>query len=278
MLVIFNGQLISESEKIFSSLSRTYRYGDGFFETIRVSGRRALWIDLHTERLIRTSKILKYDWPEKLTDRYLDEAIHNLCWKTGNINARCRITVFREGQGYYSPENPKTNFLIELEPLENQKYSLNEKGLKLGEYGLIQKPSNILSLFKTTSAMPYVLAGMFAAENGVDACILFNDQGRVAEAHNSNIFVVQENDILTPSLSEYCLDGIMRKLIISLAREAGLNVVETALNPDELLYSDEIFLTNAVSGIRWVESFREKNYGYNTAFRLVDLLNSSAGF
>lgn len=261
MLISFNGVLTDADDKIFSSHSRIYKYGDGFFESIRIIGRMPQLFSLHYNRIQRAATLFKISLNEKWTQLYFEEQLNLLCLKNGFVNARCRITFYRDSQGYYAPASNKGSFIIELTE-DTGAYKLNDKGLSMGSYGQILKPSNFISFFKPLSAIHYVMAGIAAQEQKCDTVVLYNEYQRICEVFNANIFLIVDEDILTPSLGEYCLDGVMRQHVINQCKILGKQIHETAITEEELLMADEVFVTNAGKGIQWVESFGDKHYGF----------------
>ncbi|MES2617162.1 MAG: aminotransferase class IV [Bacteroidota bacterium] len=267
MLISFNGVLTDADDKIFASHSRIYKYGDGFFESIKIIGKLPQLFSLHYNRIQRASKLLKINLNEKWTQLYFEEQLNLLCLKNGFVNARCRITFYRDSTGFYAPASNKGNFIIDIME-DTGSYKLNDKGLAMGSYGQILKPSNFISFFKPLSAIQYVMAGIAANEQHCDTVVLFNEYQRVCEVYNANIFLMVDDDILTPSLSEYCLDGVMRQHIITQCKMLNKNIHETAITEEELRMADEVFVSNASKGMQWVESYGDKHYDFAKIQRL----------
>jgi branched-chain amino acid aminotransferase len=117
------------------------------------------------------------------------------------------------------------------------------------------------------------MAGLHAAENNWDDCVIINDSGRIAETVSSNIFTVNGEFINTPPLSEYCVDGVMRKVVMQLAGAYGYSVQENPITAISLGAADEIFVSNAVKGIQWVGEYGGKSYKNATSKKLSDMLN-----
>ena len=113
-------------------------------------------------------------------------------------------------------------------------------------------PCTPISNFKTCNSSPYILAGLNKQERNLDDVILLNDKGRISEASSSNIFFIKKNKIITPSLSEACIAGTMRKTILEIALEKKYIIQETQIKLTHLQNFEEIWLTNAISGIKWV--------------------------
>lgn len=267
MLISFNGVLTDADDKIFSSRSRIYKYGDGFFESIKVIQRTPQLFDLHYQRIQRASTLFHLPLQEKWTLKFFEDQIELMCLKNGWLNARCRIIFYRDSDGFYAPERNKCSFLIEMSESTGH-YPINDKGLKLGSYGMILKPSNFLSFFKPLSAIQYVLAGIHAIENNFDTVLLFNEAGYVSEVYNANIFIVLDDEILTPGLNQYCLDGVMRQYIINKLRDLGYVVRETEISEDDIYSADEVFISNATRGIAWIENYGEKHFGFSKTYKI----------
>src|SRR5690606_33613568 len=111
--ISFNGVLTNADEKIFSSESRIYKYGDGFFESIKIINRKPALFDLHFERIQRAANFFHLPLHERWTKEYLISNIELLAMKNGWANARCRIVFYRESEGFYAPQKNRAQFLIE---------------------------------------------------------------------------------------------------------------------------------------------------------------------
>jgi branched-chain amino acid aminotransferase len=142
-------------------------------------------------------------------------------------------------------------------------------------YQDIRKPINKLSTLKTANSELYVLASLHAKAMNVDDAILINQNGNVIEATGSNLFAVKNGVLYTSPVSEGCVSGVMRSVIMEVAQANRIAVYEVPLPMSILLNSDEIFLTNAVKGITWVAAYRQKRYFSQTARKLNELLNKS---
>lgn len=267
MLISFNGVLTDADDKIFSSKSRIFKYGDGFFESIKVIHRRPQLFDLHFQRISRASTLFHLPLHEKWTQKFFEDQIELMCLKNGWVNARCRIIFYRDSEGFYAPERNKCSFMIEMSEAPGN-YPINDKGLRLGSYGLILKPSNFLSFFKPLSAIQYVLAGIHATENQFDTVLLYNEFGYISEVFNANIFLISDDEILTPGLNQYCLDGVMRQYIIGKLKDLGYKVRETEIAEEDLLSAEEVFVCNATRGISWIENYGERHYGFTKTYKL----------
>lgn len=189
-------------------------------------------------------------------------------------SARVRLTVFRNAGGLYTPSDNTVSMTLESTALDTNLYTLNPKGYIIDIYPDMRKQGSFLSPIKSCNALLYVMAGIYRRENNLDDCILINDSDRMVEATSSNIFVVNDNTIYTPAVSEGCIPGIMRDIIIRIAPKLGFTVHNQVGIPIQKLYDcDEIFLTNAIAGIRWVGGFRQQRYFNRVSRMLMDAVN-----
>ncbi len=126
--------------------------------------------------------------------------------------------------------------------------------------------------------MIYVTGSIYAKENDLDNCILLNDSKNVVEALQGNLFMRMGNTLITPPISEGCLNGIMRKQILSLAKkETNLEVVEQVISPFDLQKADELFVTNVIRGIQPITKYRKKEFEQDTAKVLNTILKQHLG-
>ncbi len=273
--IFFNGEFLKSDQPVFNNDNRAFNYGDALFETIHANGTTPQFLELHIQRLKHGMKILKMDIPDNFRTEYFDRIIINILNKNRQLQgARIRITVFRNSGGLYTPLTNEISFIVESSSLENDRYVLNKNGYAVDIYQLVRKPANLLSNLKTTNSLIFVLAGIHKKEKSLDDCLILNEKERVIESISSNIFIVKNSRILTPGLNEGCLAGIMRHTIIELSKNLGYSVNDKcSLTIQDILTADEVFLTNAIAGIRWVVAFRQKRYYNDTSKFLIQKLN-----
>jgi len=277
--ISYNGTIILSDEFKPEFNNRAFQYGDGLFETMHTLGTEVQFFYEHIERLIRSMKVLKMEVPVRFSidTLGLQKEITRLLTKNRIYNGgRVRLTVFRQSGGFYSPENNEVNYLIQTEHLKTKQYELNTQGYNIDIFEDIQKPINVLSGLKVTSSVFYVMAGIFKSENKLDECLIINERGNIVEGVSANVFIVKENNIFTPSLKSGCLDGIMRKKVIDIAKSEGLTVYdEIPIQLADIMAADELFFTNAITGIKWVLGFKQRRYFNKIAKQLSDKLNET---
>ena len=275
-LVNINGQLLNSGDTAISYDNRSFRYGDGFFETIRCIKGLPLWMEDHFHRIQRSAELLKLNLPDHASVEFFSDQIHKLLSLNGlGKAARVRLSIWREAKGFYRPDGSDAGYMIETSALENEFFILNKKGLLVGVYNQLQKPTEFLSRIKSSNALVYIMASLFSVENGWDDALILNTEGNIAEATSSNVFVVKKNIIYTPGISQGCVEGVMRLNILRLAASAGYNVHENSITLKDLLDADEVFLTNTIAGVQWVKAFSDKRYYSKVASHLIELLNSA---
>lgn len=275
-MINYNGDLYPADKPLFTSKNRAFLYGDCIFETIRIYNGNPLFFNKHRERLLKGMKKLGMDPPEWFKKFFLFFEIK----KTIEANSitkggRVRLTVFREEGGFYTPENNGINFLIEAMEIDHNKYMLNNVGLKIGTYTELKKPCTDFGRFKTGNSLLYVLAGIFKKEQQWDDVLILNYNSNYCEAISSNIFCYHNKKLYTPAKSENAVNGIMQRLIIEIAEKEGIEVEETIIPEDLILSSRELFLTNTIKGIQWVNKFEDKLFNKEVSGMLVEKLNES---
>ncbi len=278
-MINFNGAIVSEDANVLVQ-NRGFLYGDAVFETVKIVNEKILFLEDHYFRLMSSMRVIRMEIPMNFTLEYLEEQILSLV-KNNKIasSARARITVYRNDGGYYLPQNNTVSFLIKASSLENREYSLNEQEYEVDLYKDFYVTKQLLSSIKTTNRLINVTGSIYAHENGLDNCILLNDSKNVVEALQGNIFMLTGNKLITPPVSEGCLNGVMRKQILGLAKKIeGIEVAEEIISPFDLQKADELFVTNVIKGMQPITKYRKKEFSIEISKTLVEALNKSLGF
>ncbi|HMH20691.1 MAG TPA: aminotransferase class IV [Puia sp.] len=264
--VNFNGAIIRSDKAILGADNRSFRYGDGLFETIRVAGDRLVLGDFHFERLLAGAALLQFKLPSFFTVEKLTSQILDLCKKNGHKRlSRVRLVIFRGDGGLYDPQNHFPNYIIQSWPLPGENERLNENGLVIGLFPDGRKSCDRLANLKSNNYLLYVLAALYAGQRQLNDCLVLNSQGRIADSTISNLFWCRDGEIYTPPLSDGCVAGVMRRWLLETLPKAGLPVQEKETSPEDLEGAEEVFLTNAIHPIRWVKAFRGASFGTRLA-------------
>jgi len=275
-MINFNGDIVSHDASLLAQ-NRAFLYGDAVFETVKIAGSKILFLEDHYFRLMSSMRVVRMEIPMNFTMEYFEEQILFLAKiKNLEISARARITVYRNDGGYYLPQNNTVSFLISAESLGNTLYSINQKEYEVDLFKDFYVARQLLSSIKTTNKIINITGSIFANENGLDNCLLLNDSKNVIEALQGNIFMLKGNTLITPPVSEGCLNGVMRKQILALAKKIeNLEVVEEVISPFDLQKADELFITNVIKGIQPITKYRKKEFTVNLSKKLVQKLNES---
>ena len=273
-MINFNGSIVSDDANLLTH-NRSFLYGDAVFETVKIVNSKILFLEDHYFRLMSSMRIVRMEIPMNFTMEYLEEQILTLA-KAKNIqnSSRARITVYRNDGGYYLPQNNTVSYLITVESLENALYSIVQNEYVVDLYTDFYVAKQLLSSIKTTNKLLNITASIYASENDLDNCLLLNDSKNVIEALQGNLFMLKGNTLVTPPVSEGCLNGVMRKQILSLARTIeNLEVIEEAISPFDLQKADELFITNVIKGIQPITKYRKKEFTIDFSKLLVQKLN-----
>ena len=275
----FNGEII-EKEKFSLELSnRAFRFGDSIFETIRVFDGKIIFLNQHFSRLKSTLNIVKMSIPEYFTKEYLKSEILKLIEShQSGLNARIRFTVYRKASSsiYFVNTNDGFDFVIEYSPLSNRNFGNDISSYEIDIFDEIKKTSGILSQIKTNNVLLHSIAGSVATEKSIDNIVLLNENGCLTEAVNANIFIVKENMVVTPKLTDGCVDGIMRNNVIDIVnKKTNYQSEVRSIDANELLSCDEVFLTNSIIGIQSVYKYKNTNYSNKITGEIKSLINSN---
>lgn len=264
----YNGTVVPQDMAILDVDSRAFRYGDGIFETMLWKDGDIRFLDLHLERLQESLSMLHFDDADQFNAFFIRSKVEELLRKNSMVGqqARVRLIVFRQGGGLYSPESNKAAYILQV---DRKPETLRDKktGLIIDIYTEYKKAYSELSKIKSNNALIYVMAGLFKKKNAFDEVLILNQSGNLCEALASNIFIYYDKVLYTPALSEGCIAGVMRLVVMDMAQEQGIEVVEAEIKPDIVKVADEIFCTNAVEGIQWVMGYKHKRY-FNKVSRI----------
>jgi branched-chain amino acid aminotransferase len=256
----YNNEYFLSSEPVIHVGNRGFRFGDGLFETMRMYEGRILNADFHFERLFHGMKMLQFDIPEYFSKGYFVNAVNEVLLKNSIFqNARIRMMVFRGDGNVYDTENNDANIIIETFEL-NDTIELNENGLVADIFTGAKKSCDLFANLKSNNALASVMARLFAKQNNLDDTIILNCYNRVCESSIANVFIIKDEKIFTPPLSEGCIAGTLRRWMLGNFSSKKYVVSEKNLSVDDLFQADELFLTNSIQPIRWVKNIGEKIY------------------
>ncbi|MFN8243976.1 MAG: aminotransferase class IV [Ferruginibacter sp.] len=259
--IVYNGKILDAATPLVTAASRALRYGDGIFETIKMTGGRLRFARQHFDRLWLGMHLLGIECPAHLTPARLEAFILQLAEKNGlEGRSRIRINIFRGEGGLFDPITNQGQYIIEAMPLPATAGEMNQNGLVLGIYHGLTKPTGPISNLKHNNCLPYILGAREAGRQHWNDAIILNPEGRVCETTIANIFCIKNNCIFTPALGEGCVAGITRQLLLDHLPGLGWETTEQPVTPEMLLDADEVLLTNSIHEIRWVKEIENRNY------------------
>ena len=255
---------------------RGFNYGDAVFETFRCHQGRIHLRDLHLERLQRGLAVLGIDCPGRRIEQQLDQGLAWLA-EEGPEQAAGRLEISRgAGERGYRPASGEPTLVLAFSEIPPWRVTAPPLEVVICVATLARQPQ--LASIKHANRLEQVLAARELVERGASEGLQLNDRGELVCAVSSNVFLVSDERLLTPPISECGVAGTVRRLIVEkLAQEAGLPVLEQVLRPADLEAASELLLTNAIHGIRsvsrceglsftstrWGDTLRESFYSWS---------------
>ncbi len=243
-MVYLNGSLVPLADARIAVMDYGFLYGYGLFETMRAYGGKVFRLDRHLERLAGSAETLGIAVDKSVLKDAVTETIH----ANGLSNARIRLTL-SIGEGGMVPDPAscgKPTVLVvttDYHPLPEEVY---EKGYRAMVSSVRRNSRSTISGMKSLNYLESMLARQEARAAGVDEAICLNEDGFLAEASTSNVFLVGDGALKTPGLTSGILPGVTREAVLELAGRLGITAVEDDITLDELLQADEAFITNSV--------------------------------
>jgi branched-chain amino acid aminotransferase len=243
------GRPLDPSEATVSVFDRGFLYGDSVYETLRTAGGHPVEMTRHLVRLRGSAAGIGLEIP--FADDELRAAVAATHAATGNPDSYVRIIVTRgTGPLQLDPRVVTTPLLVVLvQELKLPPPSLYEAGLAVRIVDVHKISARSLDpTLKTGNYLNSIQALRQAAAGAAEDAILCSPSGAVAEGASSNVFMVKDGALATPSLATGLLEGITRALVFRIADELGVPCREATIQPDELRAADEVFLTSSIRG------------------------------
>ena len=268
-----NGKLYPSCENTISVNDRSFRYGDGFFETMKLVDATIQLKELHFERVKKSFEVLKFQFPKHFSFDKLEQQIIELIHKNKHQKlARIRINFSRKEGELFGSELLQPNILLQSFSLNDAFSEINKNGLIIDVFEDAKKSCDKFSNIKSNNFLPYVMAAIWAKENKLNDALLLNTNNSIADSCIANLFIIKDGKIYTPPLSDGCISGVMRKNMIEKLRTTPYEIIEKSLFVKEIEEADEVFLTNAIKGISWVKQFKEKQYTCSTVNKIYSII------
>lgn len=265
----YNGKLFVEEKTVISVNNRSFRYGEGCFETMKMMNGKILLQAYHVERLNDALQRMKFSKTDFFYSPKLIAEILQLAEKNKHQHAaRIRLTVTRGDGGLYEIPKVQPHYAIQTWRLNSTSYQLNENGLVIDVYKNAIKVADDFSSIKSNNYLSYAMAAVWVKEQKLNDVLLLNQFGRIADATIANVFVVKGNTITTPALTEGCVNGVMRRFLIEQLQKTDYTIKEAEISTSDIEDADEIFLSNAIAGIKWVRNCGNQVYKNNLTYKI----------
>jgi branched-subunit amino acid aminotransferase/4-amino-4-deoxychorismate lyase len=239
-IVSLNGRFLPSDKAHVSISDRGLLFGYGLFETILIrSGQPVFW-PLHYRRLAEGCAVIHLTMPFSMND--IDTFTRNTIDLNQVGNGVLRLTLSA------GPPGGACNLLITTAPLPygHDDYA---RGFKACFAATRRNESSPLVRLKTLNYLENLLSREKALRQGLDEALFLNTAGCLAEGSATNLFLVRDGRLVTPDVNQGLLPGIIRQIALKLGKAVGLQVEERSLQPQELIATDECFLTNSLMGV-----------------------------
>jgi branched-chain amino acid aminotransferase len=213
--------------------------GWGIFTTVRISRGEAFAYERHWRRLEKDAGIIRL--PTVYTAAKVRVHLHEVI-RANQVTEGCaRIYLVYNSVGHWqsAEQRPPVDLLIYSAGMPEYRETVR---LALREHG--RHAASPLAGVKTISWLNNVWSIAEANKEGFDEVVMLNERGEVAECTSANIFAVKDGKIFTPPLNSGCLEGVTRGILLEIAPEAGLPVVEQPLLPEDLYSAEEVFISS----------------------------------
>jgi len=239
-----NGKVVTEDQARISVFDHGLLYGDGIFEGLRFYNRRVFRLQQHLRRLHHSAVAIGLILPCKLLE--LGTAMDELIQAYDGPDGYLRLVITR-GEGPLSIDPLKCkrpNVFIIADRLDVISSDIRKYGAKLVIASTRRlSPDGLDPRIKSLNYLNHILAKMEANRAQADEAILLNEQGNVTEGTTDNVFIVKDNQLLTPQASDGVLEGVTRGVVLELADMLDIAVKQTTLSAYDLYTADECFLT-----------------------------------
>ena len=226
---------------------RGLAYGDGLFETMACRSGRIRWLEYHLDRLLHGCARLAIPRPER---GELRAEIEGACARSHSAVIKLIVTRGPGERGYAAPEPAIPTRILSIGAWPRVPAAHYTEGIFVKTCAMRLGENPQLAGLKHLCRLEQVLARMELNGSDAQEGILRSSGGLVVGGIGSNLFVVRGSQLLTPRLTRCGVRGVMRRVVMEHAGRAALEAIEAELDPSELLAADELFLTNAVFGIK----------------------------
>ena len=276
ILININGELVPRERAVISVFDSGFILGDGVWEGLRVHGGAIPFLGRHLKRLWEGAAALDMDLglsQEELAQRLFETLTANDM--TDHVHIRLMVTRGIKSTPYQDPRvtiGPPT--IVIIPEYKEPDPSLNDRGVRLFTvhvrrgYADVQDPR-----INSHSKLNCIFACIQATKAGYDEALMLDPHGQVATCNSTHFFIVREGEVWT-STGDFCLDGITRRNVINLCKQAGIPVYEKNFSLTQVYSADEAFVTGTFAGLTPVVDVDGRQIGLGSRGPMVDRLQA----
>ena len=262
--VLFNGKLVSANDLNLMPSSSWVKHCPGFYESIKVSDNKMFLTDYHYDRMMEGARYWNVSLPSKaVLFNNLQELIDTVPYHSGKLRLQFCVDV----------QHDTLDHIAYLEE-GNKGFTWQDQGWITAVFKDHFKPLIPKANLKSNSRDVFLLAHQWMRHNELDEAIILNEQGKIVESTICNIWWVEDDVIYTPPLDAGCVQGVMRRFLLERLADWNFQVGEENAYPSRLEQASEIFLTNAIRGIRWVSGLDSVPKDHHLSYKVFEQLKA----
>lgn len=250
VVALCDGSLVADAAHAIAVDDRGLNYGDGLFETAVLRDGAVRFLDAHLQRLEQGCQRLGI----RFLPAEIEHDIARVAQSTRDGVLKIVITRGSGGRGYRSDPSASPRRIVTLHPLPAG-YPVEGLTVRWCELQLSRNSS--LAGIKHLNRLEQVLAQNEWRDPDVAEGLMLDTEGELVCGTSSNVFIVRNGALLTPDLRFSGVRGVMRAQVLRVAQQFGWSSSEEPLWPHDLDDASEVFLTNAVRGIRSVAALED---------------------
>ena len=269
--IIINGKKNKSNDPCISAYDRGFTLGHGLFETILINKGSIPLLEYHWKRFVTSIELIGIKLPFDLLEltNMINDLLHTNSLADVRVALRLTITDGISERGLLSNGNQEPTYILSMSQLPNGL----AKSMTATVVNTRRNEHSLSSRIKSISYLDNIIAKREAVSKGFDEAFLLNSISNLAEGAISNIFIVKNNNVLTPPIIDGALPGVTRHVILNSLNFDNIEVKEQHINTDMLLDADEVFITNALLGVKPIRMINNKLL--SNEFQIANLVSSS---
>lgn len=276
-----NGKLVPFRNAKVHVLTHALHYSTAIFEGIRCyntpKGSAIFRLQEHVDRFFNSAKM--YSMKMQYNKKQISDAIIKTVKNSTLTECYIRpIAYYGYGEMGLTPTQNKVDVAIACWPWkmgESKAGKFSGARCKISSWIRIDSAAQPMKAKAASNYANAALARVEALNEGYDEAIMLNNQGKIAEGSAENIFVLKNDQIITPPLTAGVLEGITRDSVIQIIKESGMEVIEADLDREDLYVADEVFMTGTAAEVKSVTTIDQAIIGNGKPGKVTKALQKS---